>query len=440
MNTRHIAPKLNVSGTIRVPGDKSISHRSLIFSALAPGTSRINNILNSADVRATARVLNALGATIPELTDSFDVHGARHDRLLSPPNALDCANSGTTARLMMGLVAGLDGRHARFTGDTSLSKRPMRRVSQPLTAMGARFDFENGEGHFGLPVQLFGARLHTLNWHNEHSSAQVKSAILLAALVSGVEAAVTEPHRSRDHTERMLQARGVNIDVNDGSVRIMQDQSLSALDVDVPGDPSSATFFVALAALSGSGRLRLVDVCLNPSRIGALMALRRMGAVVQLEDERTAGGEPVGTIVVSAGTLVSTEISGEEIPALIDELPMIACVATRADGETRVTGASELRVKESDRITAVVDNLRAIGADADELPDGFVVRGNQRTLAGRVVTFGDHRLAMAFGILAALPGNNIVIDNPGCVDVSFPAFWKELHAATHSSRSVHGTP
>ena len=308
----------------------------------------------------------------------------------------------------------------------------MQRVAGPLIAMGARVDFEGAENHSGLPVRVIGAPLQAVEWNNEHSSAQVKSAILLAALMSGSEAEVTESHPSRDHTERMLSARGVNITMNEHSIGIRGKQSLVPLDVDVPGDPSSATFFVALASLASSGELRLVDVCLNPSRIGALVALRRMGARVQVEDERTVGGEAVGTIVVTPANLVGTEIGGGEIPTLIDELPMIACVAARAEGETRVTGASELRVKESDRITAVVDNLRAIGGDADELPDGFVVRGHQRALSGRVVTHGDHRLAMAFGILGALPGNNIAIDDRDCVDVSFPAFWKELHCAISS--------
>ncbi len=433
MNPRHSTVKLHVYGTIRVPGDKSISHRALIFSALAPGNSRVTNILNSADVRATARVLNALGASIPELRSDMVLSGVRPTELHTPTSALDCANSGTTTRLMMGIVAGLNDISARFEGDVSLSRRPMRRVSEPLVAMGARFDFEGGAKHFGLPVRVFGARLKSVVWNNEHSSAQVKSAVLLAALMAGVEASVTEPHRSRDHTERMLSARGVEVQVNEHDVHIAANQLLSPLDVDVPGDPSSAAFFVALAALANSGELRLIDVCLNPSRTGALFALRAMGAAVQIENERVVGGEPVGTIVIRPGKLVATEIGGEQIPTLIDELPIIACVAARAQGETRVTGASELRVKESDRISAVVDNLRAIGADADELPDGFVVRGHQRSLSGRVVTFGDHRLAMAFGILGAIPGNNILLDNPDCVDVSFPTFWNELHHAVNSS-------
>lgn len=438
------APKrLHVSGTIRVPGDKSISHRSLMFAALAPGQSRVRDILDSADIRATARVLNALGASIPSLSNDIVVRGARPDALISPTVALDCANSGTTSRLMMGVVAGLDKREAQFIGDSSLSRRPMRRISQPLSAMGARFQFEGAEGHFGLPLRVFGAPLNPISWNSEHASAQIKSAILLAALVSGVEAEVVEPYRSRDHSERMLSARGVKLSSSAGGVVIHANQQLSALDTDVPGDPSSAAFFAALAALANSGELQLTDVCLNKTRTGAFAVLQRMGAHLRFEDTRDVGGEEVGTVVAAPGRLGGTEIGGAEIPTLIDELPLLACVASRASGETRITGASELRVKESDRITAVVDNLRAIGADAEELSDGMIVRGHNRPLSGRVATHGDHRLAMAFGILAALPGNDIVIDDPACVEVSFPSFWRELANAmgpiTNHSASSSGS-
>lgn len=421
--------RLHVAGTIRVPGDKSISHRALMFAALAPGQSRVRGILDSADVRSTALVLNALGATIPTLGNDFVVRGARPDALVTPPVALDCGNSGTTSRLIMGVLAGLDGREAQFIGDSSLSGRPMRRISQPLGAMGARIQFEGPEGHFGLPLRVFGAPLNSISWKSEHASAQIKSAILLAALVSGVEAEVIEPYLSRDHSERMLGARGVQLDRFENGVKIRARQQLFALDTEVPGDPSSAAFFAALAALAHSGELHLTDVCLNNTRTGAFKVLQRMGAYLRFEDTRDVGGEEVGTVVAAPGELVCTEIGGAEIPTLIDELPLLACVASRSQGETRISGAAELRVKESDRITAVVNNLRAIGADADELPDGMIIRGHNRPLSGRVATHGDHRLAMAFGILAALPGNDIVIDDPACVEVSFPSFWRALAEA-----------
>lgn len=400
-----------------------------MFAALAPGQSRVRDILDSADIRATARVLTALGVEIPVLGPDIVVRGVRPSALVSPAGTLDCANSGTTSRLMMGVVAGLDGREAQFSGDASLSRRPMRRISQPLTAMGANIQFEGGEGHFGLPLRMFGAQLHSISWSSEHASAQIKSAILLAALVSGIDAEVAEPYLSRDHTERMLNARGVGVYQSELGVAIRAGQQLIALDTDVPGDPSSAAFFAALAALAKSGELHLTDVCLNDTRIGAFKVLQRMGAQLRFEDSRNVGGEDVGTVVVAPGTLSGTEIGGAEIPTCIDELPLLACVASRAQGETRITGASELRVKESDRISAVVDNLRAIGADAEELADGMIIRGHDRPLIGRVATHGDHRIAMAFGILAALPGNDIVLDDPACVVVSYPSFWRDLAEA-----------
>ncbi len=436
LNSHPASKRLHVSGSIRVPGDKSISHRALMFAALAPGKSRVRAILDSADVRATARVLNAMGVAIPTLSNDFAVNGVRPSELVSPSSTLDCANSGTTSRLMMGVVAGLDGREAQFSGDASLSRRPMRRISQPLTEMGATIKFEGGENHFGLPLRVLGAQLHPVLWNSQHASAQVKSAILLAALVSGVETDVVEPHLSRDHTERMLSARGVAVYQSEKGVGIRAGQQLSALDTEVPGDPSSAAFFAALAALANTGELHLPNVCLNETRIGAFNVLKRMGANLRFEDSRDVGGEPVGTVVAAPGTLRGTEIGGAEIPTCIDELPLLACVASRANGETRITGASELRVKESDRISAVVDNLRAIGVDAEELPDGMIIRGHDRPLVGRVATHGDHRLAMAFGILAVLPGNDIILDNPACVDVSFPLFWRELAEAIGPMTSV----
>lgn len=423
---RRATDRLMVRGTVRAPGDKSISHRALIFAALAQGPSRVRDILDSADVQSTAGALRALGASIPTLSADFVVDGVGVRGLRSPATPLDCGNSGTTTRLLAGVVAGLDGVSARFEGDASLSRRPMRRVARPLTAMGARVDFEGGEGHDGLPVRVHGARLAEIEWTSEHASAQIKSAILLAALTSGTSVDVHEPARSRDHTERMLAARGVSLTVSEASVHLAAGQSLRALDVSVPADPSSAAFFVALAALADEGTLRLTDVCLNPTRTGAFDVLRRMRASIDIEDERDAGGEPVGTLVASASRLAGTRIAGSEIPRCIDELPLLACVASRAEGETVISDATELRVKESDRIHAVVENLQRLGVQATELPDGMRISGSRRPLRGHVVTHGDHRLAMAFGVLAALPGNSITIDDPACVAVSYPSFWNDL--------------
>lgn len=421
---------LTVQGTVRAPGDKSISHRALILAAMAEGTTRIRGILPSADVHATAAALRAMGADIPALSDDFVVHGRGVAALQSPPAALDCANSGTTTRLLAGLVAGLAGREARFEGDASLSRRPMKRVAGPLTAMGARIEFEGAAGHDGLPMRVHGAALRPLRYENTHASAQVKGALLLAGLASGVEVTVVEPTRSRDHSERMLAARGVSLLIGDDAVTLPAGQVLHAADVVVPSDPSSATFFAALAALADGGSLRLENVCLNPTRTGAFDVLRRMGADLVVEHEEEVGGERIGTLVVRPSALIGTTIAGGEIPRCIDELPMLACLAARASGTTHIRDAQELRVKESDRITAVVTNLRALGVDAEEYPDGLRVTGGDAPLQGRVVTHGDHRLAMAFGVLGALPGNHITIDDPGCVAVSYPTFWRDLAQVT----------
>ncbi len=417
---------LVVRGAVRAPGDKSISHRALLFAAMATGPTRIRDILVSADVHATAGALRAMGAEIPVLSDDFVVNGRGIASLHSPALALDCGNSGTTTRLLAGLVAGLAGRVARFEGDASLSRRPMRRIGAPLTHMGARIAFEGPDGHDGLPMRVYGMPLSAITVVNTHASAQVKGAVMLAGLASGSGVTVQEPQRSRDHTERMLLARGVNLTVTNEGVVLPPAQTVHAADVVVPSDPSSATFFAALAAFADAGVLRLENVCLNPTRTGAFDVLRRMGVRIDVENERTVGGEAIGTLVVYPASLQATSIGGAEIPRCIDELPMIACVAARAVGETRITDAGELRVKESDRIRAVVDNLRRLGVDAEELPDGMRIIGSQAPLAGHVVTHGDHRLAMAFGILGAVPGNRIAIDDPGCVSVSYPTFWRDL--------------
>ncbi|MCC7002474.1 MAG: 3-phosphoshikimate 1-carboxyvinyltransferase [Gemmatimonadaceae bacterium] len=416
---------------LRVPGDKSISHRALMLAALGQGTSRVRGILESADVHSTAGVLRAMGVAIPVLGPDITIEGVGLRGLRAADRALDCGNSGTTTRLMAGIVAG-SGLSARFEGDASLSARPMRRVAAPLEAMGARVRLP---AHGGLPMTIEGAVLHGVTWHSEVASAQVKSAILLAGLVANVPVEVHEPAATRDHSERMLRARGVEVRTDGLVVSLLPGARLDPGDIDVPGDPSSAAFFAGLAALGASTGLRIEHVGINPARVGAFRVLVRMGAALRYEDLRDAGGEPVASIIVEPGgvarPLRGVTITPDEIPSLIDELPLLACVAARAEGETRVTGAAELRVKESDRIRAVVDNLRVLGVDAEELPDGFVVRGSDRPLAGRVVTHGDHRIAMAFGVLGAVPGHTITLDDPSCVAVSYPTFWDDLARVRH---------
>lgn len=413
---------MRVSGRVRAPGDKSISHRALMLAALADGTSRIRHLLRSADVHSTAGVLRALGVAVPELAAEVAVAGRGARALRAPSDDLDCGNSGTTTRLMAGIAAACPFE-SRFVGDASLSRRPMRRVARPLEAMGARVVLEQGDG---LPMRITGGALRPVEWTTERASAQLKSAILLAGIAAGVPVTVHEPARSRDHTERMLASIGADVDVAGATVRLAPCARLAPLDMTVPADPSSAAFLAGLAVLADDGMLELVEVCLNPTRTGFFRALAAMGARLEIEPGTVQGGEEIGSIRAWPSELHGIALPPEEVPSMIDEIPLLACLAARAHGTTVVRGAEELRVKESDRIATVVSNLRALGAEAEERPDGLEVAGSRRPLRGTVRTHGDHRIAMAFGVLAALPGNAIEIDDPGCVAVSYPGFWDDV--------------
>jgi 3-phosphoshikimate 1-carboxyvinyltransferase len=412
-------------GTIRVPGDKSISHRALILAALADGQSRISEILNSADVNSTAGVLRSLGVAVPDLSGSFVIAGRGLRGLTAPGSTLDAGNSGTTVRLMSG-VAAAHPFPSRFTGDESLSRRPMKRVAEPLSAMGARFEFARGDG---LPMTIHGGELQGISWNTRSASAQTKSAILLAGLCAGVQVTVIESERSRDHTERMLTSLGAPVEIDDVTVSLSPVASIAPLEIIVPGDPSSAAYFIAYAALSGR-EVEMPGVCVNSTRIGFIDAMRQMGARIGMEDRAAVAGDAVATIVAYPSPLSDLSIDPATVPSMIDELPLLACVGAQARITLEVTGASELRVKESDRISAVARNLKAIGAEIDELPDGFVVRPGPATFSGSITTEGDHRIAMSFGVLASLPGNAIDIDNPDCVAVSYPGFWDDLKSLT----------
>ena len=397
-----------------------------MLGALSAGRSRVAGLLESNDVQATARALAACGVRLFARQAEVVVEGVGHRGLRAPTIDLDCANSGTSARLLSGILAGHPFR-TRLVGDESLSRRPMRRVAEPLGAMGASLRSEHGEG---LPMTIDGGDLRTIDWTSDTASAQVKSAILLAGYTAGVDVTVREPARSRDHTERMLRAFGARVESDGPAVRLTPAGSLQAFELRVPGDPSSAAFFVALAMLAGRGALRLPNVGLNPTRSGFLDLARRMGASVDVEDAHEEGCEPVGTLVCRPGSLRGITVGPQEIPSCIDELPLLGVLASRAEGETTVTGAAELRVKESDRIAAVVANLRALGVAAEERADGFTIAGSDAPLSGTVRTHGDHRIAMAFGVLAAVPGNAIVIDDPACVAVSYPGFWADVARVT----------
>lgn len=413
---------------VRVPGDKSITHRALILGALADGRSRIRRPLIAADTRSTAGALRALGVDVPGMSDEMEIAGAGLHGLRAASEPIDCGNSGTTARLLMGVLAG-SSFEVTLTGDASLRSRPMRRVTEPLTLMGATFQELDQPDR--LPIRMHGGALRPLCHSSARASAQVKSALLLAGLTGGADVTVTEPVLSRDHTERMLSRVGVRLHREqraDGSVSITLSPAsrIDPLDLDVPGDPSSAAFIAAWALLAAAQPVRIVDVGLNPGRTGFFDVVRRMGGHVTFENVRESYGEPIGDIVVRRSALHGTSVAGPEVPSLIDEVPVLAVLAAHAEGTTRIDGASELRVKESDRIRAIVDNLKRVGASAEELADGLIVHGAGSDYAGTVHVHGDHRIAMAFGVLGIVTGERVRVDDPAVADVSFPEFRELL--------------
>jgi 3-phosphoshikimate 1-carboxyvinyltransferase len=416
---------MRVHGFVRPPGDKSLTHRALIFGALARGRSEIRGALTSADTRTTARVVRQLGASAGPLRagSTVTVTGAPWR---APRDTLHCGNSGTTARLMLGALAG----HAfacRLTGDASLRRRPMRRVTEPLVRMGAGVTARGD----GLPLTIRGGALRGIDYRSPVASAQIKSAILLAALTGGVRVTVHEPRRSRDHTERLLQHLGLRVEITgatvgfDGTAR----RAIDGFAMTVPGDPSSAAFLVGAAVLAEGGELVIENVGVNPTRSGFLEVLRRMGAAVDRCGERDVGGEPVADLLVRpAAALRGADVSPEEVPSLIDEIPLLAALAARASGETRFRDVGELRVKESDRLGLLARNLRSLGVDAEVQGDDLVVRGASVPPRGRVETGGDHRIAMAFAVLGTVPGAAVELAETDSVGISYPGFFDDLAA------------
>jgi 3-phosphoshikimate 1-carboxyvinyltransferase len=414
---------LRVGGSVRVPGDKSITHRALLFSALARGTSHVGGALTSLDARSTARVLRQLGAQISSLRAGATVRATGRGRLRAPASVLDCGNSGTTARLLLGLLAG-HRLQATLTGDSSLRRRPMRRVTRPLSQMGARFEESGGDG---LPLTIHGGALVPLRYEMPVSSAQIKGALLLAGLAGGVEVDVREPHgRSRDHTERILRAFGYQVIEDDGWVGFRPGGRIEPFELQVPGDPSSAAFLAGAAILADGGELSIARVGVNPTRTGFLTVLRRMGATVSTEALTEHFGEPVADLVVRPAALRATEVAAGEIPALIDEIPLLAVLASRAAGTTVFRGVGELRVKESDRLSLIAENLRAVGGRAEVTGDDLFVEGVVPPPVGPVRSKGDHRLAMAFAVLGTIEGARVRVDDMACAAVSFPRFTEAL--------------
>ena len=421
---RTVRPASRFGGTLRVPGDKSVSHRALILGALASGRTTIRGMAPGADCRSTIACLAALGVDIGACPGAdgpvWLVEGRGLAGLAAPGRPLDAGNSGSTARFLMGVLAGHPFA-STLTGDDSLSRRPMGRVAEPLELMGARV--ETAGGH--LPATVHGGRLRGITYITPIPSAQVKSAVLFAGLHADGVTVVAEAQQTRDHTERALAAFGADIAVERGRLSLRGRQALRAADIIVPGDPSSAAFWAAAAAGTPGAAVVLEGVSVNPTRTAFLGVIERMGASVSVEADEEAGVEPRGTVTVRHEALRPVEIFPAEVPGLIDELPALAALATCGGGLT-VSGAGELRVKESDRIAALVAGMRALGADIEERRDGFRVAGGRRLTGGVADAAGDHRLAMAFAIAALGAREDSRIRGAESVAISYPGFFDTL--------------
>lgn len=414
-----------ISGRVRVPGDKSISHRAAMLSALADGASHLSGFLESEDCLNTLKAMEALGAGVRRRPDgTISILGtAGHFR--QPQSVLDMGNSGTGIRLLAGLLAG-QNITVEMTGDASLRSRPMRRISNPLEQMGASIELlgENG----CAPIRVNPGSVKPIRYELPVASAQVKSAVLLAGLATDGKTVVVEPRPTRDHTERMLIAMGADLKVDGPEVTLNgnPENRLQGGSWQVPGDFSSAAFWLTAAAASEGGELVIEKVGLNPRRTALLDVLRRMGAEIEVEQEES-GWEPIGTVRVRGRHLTATVIEGDEIPNLIDELPIVSVAAALADGDTVIRDAAELRVKESDRIAVMARNLTAAGVAVEEMPDGMVISGGSRIRGGMVAdSFGDHRVAMSMAILGLFAELPITVTNEACIATSYPQFWDHL--------------
>jgi 3-phosphoshikimate 1-carboxyvinyltransferase len=414
-----------LSGRVKVPGDKSISHRALLLGAIAEGATRIQNFLPAADCLATLACVEALGIEVERLSETELIeHGQGLHGLTEPKDILDCVRSGTTMRLLAGILAG-QPFYSVLTGKEQLRRRPMGRIVEPLRRMGATVLGRDG-GRLP-PLTILGGNLHGIEYRLPVASAQVKSAILLAGLYADGPTVVHEPGPARDHTERMLAAMGASIEVQSSKLKV-QSSKLSSLDIVVPGDVSSAAYFIAAACLVPGSEVIIESIGVNPTRTGFLDALREMGADIVVENQRVVGGEPVADVIVRAGGLGGIEVKGNQVPRMIDEFTLLAVVASQAEGETIVRDAAELRVKETDRIVAIVAELRKFGACIEERDDGFVVAG-PTSLQGTVVgSHGDHRLAMSLAIAGLVAEGETTIEGAECIADSFPGFEEILRA------------
>ncbi len=426
MNQR-FEPSGPLSGELTAPADKSISHRAALLGAMAPYPVRIENYLHAADTRSTLNALRALGALVEERPDEVVVRGAGLREAREPGGPIDVGNAGTLLRLLPGWLAAQEGRSFTLDGDESIRRRPVDRVIEPLALMGA--DLQAAGGRFP-PLSVRGTRLHSISYTLPVASAQVKSCVLLAALAADGATTVTEPERSRDHTERMLLGAGATIHRNGRSVTVTNTDELVLERVRVPGDPSSAAFMLAAGVLVAGSRLLIRDVGVNWTRSGFLRILQRMQGIVfgDLEDDtgELIAQEPLSDLDVAAGALEGTFVGPEEVPLAIDELPLIALLGCFAEGETVVRGAQELRLKESDRIATVVDGLRGLGADIEATADGFAVTGTGGLRGGVIDAHGDHRLAMLGAVAGLASREGVEVLGMEAAAVSYPGFVEDL--------------
>ena len=425
----HLAAGGSLRGHVRVPGDKSISHRALLFGAIAEGSTRITGLLPAEDPLSTAACLRAMGVEVSpiEAGQPVLVQGVGLDGFQEPADVLDCGNSGTTMRLMLGLLAGRAGRHFVLSGDGSLRGRPMRRVGDPLSQMGARIHGRKG-GNFA-PLAVQGQQLHGATIHTPVASAQVKSAILLAGLTADGPTTVIEPAQSRDHSERMLRAFGAQLEVSGPErtvVTVTPGSSLQGQTVEVPGDISSAAFWLVAAAITPGAELTVENVGLNPSRTGILDVLEQMGARITVLNQRDVAGEPVGDLQVSHGPLRAFEIGGDLIPRLVDEIPVLAVAACCAEGVSTIRDAAELRVKETDRLAVMARQLGAMGARVVESEDGMTITGVTELHGAELDSETDHRVAMSLAVAARIARGDSQLHRPDAAAVSYPGFWDDL--------------
>lgn len=418
----------SIQGTISVPGDKSISHRAIMLAALANGESKIKNFLTGEDCLSTLQAFESMGISIKRDGQNVSVTGEGLNGLKEAKLPLDLGNSGTTTRLLLGILAGTP-HHYCIYGDQSLTKRPMDRVTLPLREMGAKIDGRE-DGNL-LPISVRGGSLKPITYTLPINSAQVKSCVLLAGLFTEGVTKVIEPVPTRDHTERMLKAFQVDVKRDGNEILLQGNQTLMATDIEVPGDISSAAFFLCAAAVKKGSHLTVKDVGLNPTRTGVVDVLERMGANLSVSTNRYIGDEPVGDITVKEGDLNGVTISGDDIPRLIDELPIIALAASQAKGKTVIQDARELRLKETDRIQAVVDTLSKMGVSITGTEDGMIIEGGQRPLnGGEFNSYHDHRIGMMVAIASLLTNDSVTLTEEECISISYPSFFEDFGSLT----------